>query len=140
MKRTLLTLSAVALLPGCTALATGAAIMDAGANVAGVLGDRAKQARTPIGLVPTDFAQLRIGMTEANLRVAIGDPITSTVTEQGWVCHTMGPVLVEGGDVSDPAAYTDQWKVLMVDRGEGNVVAGWADASVSAERPLCEGI
>lgn len=139
-KHALLLISAVALLPGCAAISTGAAIMDAGVGVAGLMTERANEARRPLGLLPSDFTQLRIGMSEANLRIAIGDPIQSTITPEGWVCHTLGPVLAEGGEVKDAAAYTDYWKVLMVDRGEGNVVAGWAAAGASDARPNCEGI
>lgn len=125
---------------GCTALRTGAAIMDAGASVATVISERAARARLSYGYAPEQFSALRIGMPDETLRALIGDPTTSHLTPEGWTCHTYQPVLTNGGDPKKAGDYIDQYRVLSVDRGEGLRVSGWALDSSGSDRPNCEGL
>lgn len=137
-----------ALLLACTGLTGCAAIGATGAvGAVGAVAGAAKtyieykrEGKRPHGLVAQDFEQLRIGMPDADMRLAIGNPQSSSLTPEGWTCHTYGPVLRTGGKPSRGTDYTDTFKVLAVDRGDGPRVAGWAMSQFAVTRPNCEGL
>lgn len=134
----LLGISALVLvsLGGCTALGAVSSV----ANVANTYMQMRQAGNRPHGFVQSDFAQLRLGMPEDRMREALGNPTSSSLTPEGWQCHTYSPVLRDGGRVGSATDYTDSFKVLTVDRGDGQRVAGWAASVLNATRPNCEGL
>ena len=146
-RRQLKTLVGVALLtvylPACAALGGAAAIgggIGAVADVAKSYIDYKREGKRPHGLVPEDFSQLRLGMPDADVRQSVGNPSQTTMTPEGWTCYTYSPVLRAGGKASRSMDYSDQYRVLMVDRGDGLRVAGWATSNYGVLHVNCAGL